>query len=89
MEFFSSQGRVNDEPGPGCVPIPDAVLLIESSGQSFSGAAAIIRLMVIERLSAGPLLWWLYGRMAIFRWLAEGGYRFVARNRKLISKLKP
>ena len=88
VEFVASQERKNDELEAGCEAIPDEVILIESSGQSYSGAAAIIRLIMIERWGAGPLLWWLYGRVAMFRWLTEGGYRFVARNRKLISKMK-
>ena len=86
VEFVSTQERKFHEQEAGCVAIPGVVILIESSGQSFSEAAAMIRLMMIERWSAGPLLWWLYSGVAMFRWLTEVGYGLVARNRKLISK---
>jgi len=56
VDFVSTQERKFDEQEAGCVAIPGVVILIESSGHSFSEAAAMIRLLMIERWSAGPFL---------------------------------
>ena len=63
---------------------PDAVILIEASGESYSGAAAIIRFMLIEGSRLGLVLWWLYERLGLFRWVAGRVYAVVARLRRFL-----
>jgi predicted DCC family thiol-disulfide oxidoreductase YuxK len=60
---------------------PQSVVLIEMSGEIFTGAGAVFRLASIRGNGAGALLWWLYRRVGAFRLLAEWGYRLVARHR--------
>src|ERR1019366_8515172 len=55
------------------------VVLIETSGEVFTGAAAVFRAL------QNRWLLWAYARVPGARPLAEDGYRFVARHRTAFS----
>jgi predicted DCC family thiol-disulfide oxidoreductase YuxK len=64
-----------------------ALHLIESSGETRRGAAAVFRVMDLCDDFAGKLLWKLYRSVELFRAVADWGYGLVAARRAKLSAL--
>ncbi len=64
-----------------------AVHLITPDGAVFVGAEAVYRALAF--VSYWKWLWFLYRKVAPFRWLSDLAYRWVANHRRQISKWTP
>lgn len=64
-----------------------SVRYVESDGTIRTGAGAVFALMSRCGHPLGPILLWLHGRIAPFRFVSERGYGIVARRRLAISRL--
>jgi len=67
--------------------VPQSLILIEKNGVVRTGAAAIIRLMVLCENPLGKVVWRVHERIGIFRCLSDLIYRCIAKRRHLLSRL--
>ena len=85
LSFAPSQSGAGEAFGfPAGLPM-GAVQCVECSGEVLSGASAVLRIMELCGTTGAGHLLALYRRRAAVRFLADLGYRWVAKNRRFLA----
>jgi len=86
VEYRSSQECAAEHPGISGEEFSQAVQWIGADGRRESGAPAVLSALATANFFGRALLF-LYRRVPPFAWAADAGYRVVAENRAIFSKL--
>jgi len=83
ISYRPYQEAAADFPGIPPQAFPQAVQLIEPTGDAYAGAAATYR--VLRRAPGRAGWWWLYEHLPGFAAVSERAYAFFARHRSLLA----